>query len=70
MLLTECFATDQIKGMLQGGGEALAGKPEGMKHLEDQGIDGSIILRYVWKCDGKAWTGFIWFMTYRSGRLL
>ena len=28
------------------GGEALVGKPEGKKDLEDLGIEGSIVLKY------------------------
>ena len=52
------------------GGEALVGKPEGKKLLEDLYVDGSIILKYIWKYDGKAWIGFIWLMTWISSRLL
>jgi len=71
VLLCECLG--RIKSRTcgsVGGGEALVGKPEGKKHLEDLGVDGSLVLKYIWKCDGKAWTGFIWLMTCRSRRLL
>ena len=30
-------------------------------HLEDPGVDGRIIFRWIFrKCDGEAWTGLIW----------
>jgi hypothetical protein len=39
----------------------LVGKPDGKNHLEDPGIDGRIILRYIFKKWGAgAWTGSIW----------
>jgi hypothetical protein len=32
-------------------------KPEGKSHFEDPGVDGKIILRWLFrKCDVKAWT--------------
>jgi len=35
----------------------LVGKPEGRDHLEDPGVDGTIILRWIFrKWDVKAWT--------------
>jgi hypothetical protein len=39
----------------------VVGKPEGKNHLEDPGIDGLIILRWIFrKRDVGAWTGLIW----------
>jgi hypothetical protein len=40
-------------------------------HLEDPGVDGRIILKYIEKkWFGGAWTGFIWFSTGTDGRLV
>jgi hypothetical protein len=39
----------------------LVGKPEGKRPLEDQGIDGKIILRCIFrKWDVGIWTGLSW----------
>ena len=39
----------------------LVGKPEGKNHLENQTVDGRIILkRIIRKWDLGVWTGFIW----------
>ena len=36
-------------------------KPEGKNHLGDPGVDGRIILRWIfWKYDVGVWTGWIW----------
>ena len=40
-------------------------------HLEDSGVDGRKILRWIFrKWDVEAWTGLIWFNIGTDGRLL
>jgi hypothetical protein len=40
-------------------------------HLEDPGLDGRIILRYIFrKWDGGAWTGLIWLRIGMGGGFL
>jgi hypothetical protein len=49
----------------------LVGKPEGRNHLEDPGVDGRIILKWIFeKWDGWAWTGSIWLRIVAGGGLL
>jgi len=39
----------------------LVGKPEGRNHLEDQSVDGKVILRLIFrKRDTELWTGSRW----------
>jgi hypothetical protein len=39
---------------------ALVGKPEGRNHLEDPGVDGRIILKWIFeRLDRGAWTGSV-----------
>jgi hypothetical protein len=41
--------------------KVLVGKPEGRNHLEDLGVDGRILLRWIFrKWDVRAWTGSMW----------
>jgi hypothetical protein len=49
----------------------LVGKPEGRDHMQDPGIDGRIILRWIFrKWDVGAWIGSIWLKTGAGGRHL
>ena len=49
----------------------LMGKHEGKNHLEDQGVDGRIILRCIFrKWDVRAWIGSIWLRIWAGGRNL
>ena len=39
-------------------------------HFEDPGLDGRVILKWIFRRDGKAWTGLIWLRVgMRSGLL-
>jgi hypothetical protein len=44
----------------------LVGIPEGRNHLEDPGVDGMIILKWIFKKWDMAWTGLIW-LRIRTG---
>jgi len=46
----------------------LVGKPEGKSHLGDTGVDGMIILRWIFrKWDVGVWTGSSWLRTGAGG---
>jgi len=46
----------------------LVGKPEGRDHLEDPGVDGSLILRWIFrKWDVRVWTGSMWLRVGTGG---
>jgi hypothetical protein len=49
----------------------LVGRPEGRNHLKDPGVEGSIILNWIFKkWDGGTWTGLIWLRIVTGGGLL
>jgi hypothetical protein len=49
----------------------LVGRPEGRRPLERPGIDGRIIIKWIFKTwDGWAWTGLSWLRIGTVGGLL
>jgi hypothetical protein len=44
------------------------GRPEGKNNLEDSGVDGKIILRWIFrKGNVGAWTGLLWLRIGKGG---
>jgi hypothetical protein len=59
------------KGERRGAYRALVGKPEGRNHLEEEGVDGRILLKWIFdRLDGGTWTGSIWLRTGTRNGLL
>jgi hypothetical protein len=48
----------------------LVGKSEIKRHLEDPGIDGRMILKWIFEKRDGALTGSIWLRTWTSGGLV
>jgi hypothetical protein len=49
----------------------LVGRYEGKNHLNDFGVEGRTILKWIFKkWDGEAWTGLIWLTIRTGGRLV
>jgi uncharacterized membrane protein YeaQ/YmgE (transglycosylase-associated protein family) len=51
----------------RGACKVLVWKPEGKDHLENLGIEGSVISKWIFKkWDAVAWTGLIWLSIERG----
>jgi hypothetical protein len=58
-------------GERRGAYRTLVGKPEGRNHLEDPGVDGRIILKWIFeRLGGGAQTGLIWLRIWTGDGLL
>jgi hypothetical protein len=52
-------------------GRVLMGKPDVRSYLEDLGVDGEIILKWIIKnWNWEEWTGLIWLLTGTGGGTL
>ena len=81
MLLTEHYSGDQIQSNQMGGAcstyEGWERRIRGFggviygDHVEDVGVGGRIILKFVLKKSiGRTWTGLIWLRSRTGGRLV
>ena len=62
-----CSAYRERRGVYR----VLVGKPEGKNHLGDPGVDGSIILKWIFrKWDAGVWTGWSWLRIGTGGGYL
>jgi hypothetical protein len=57
-------------GDRRGAYRVLVGKPEERDYLEDIGVDGTIILKRIFKKRDGVWTGLIWLRIGTGGGLL
>jgi hypothetical protein len=57
-------------GEKRGACRILVGRPEGRHHLGDPGVDGRIILKWIFKKWDGAWTALSWLRIGTSDGLL
>jgi hypothetical protein len=62
----ECSMHEDSRGAYK----VLVGKPEGRRLLEDRGVDGRIILKWILQKWDWAWTGSIFLRIGTGGELL
>jgi hypothetical protein len=54
----------------RGAYKILVGRPDGKNHLRDLGIDGRILLKWIFRKWNGAWTGLSWLRIGTGGGLL
>jgi hypothetical protein len=57
-------------GERRGTYRSFVGRPEGRNHFQDLGVDGRIILKWIFKKWNEAWTEFICLRIGTGGGLL